>query len=260
MRAMRLARLSGLAIALVCAAPVAMQAQWINAGSYIYYNGGMVGIGTSSPSYLLDVLGTGASNGGNFHLKNLVAYQIGPRLILDNSAGFGQGSMDFYTIGGANPLTNNPSARWRAVDDSNYSAHMYFETKDTGSGGGNMNVRLSILSSGNVGIGTASPQHLLHVAGTIGAEEVIVSPTGADYVFDSGYRLAPLSEVKQYIQSNHHLPDVPSAADMHGNGIGVGEMQTKLLAKIEELTLHLIQAEERIQQLEKSAAASPAAK
>jgi hypothetical protein len=91
----------------------------------------------------------------------------------------------------------------------------------------------------------------LHVAGTIGAEEVIVSSTGADYVFEPGYRLAPLGEVADYIRANHHLPEVPSAKEAEAKGVGLGEMQTKLLAKIEELTLHMIQAEERSERLDR---------
>jgi hypothetical protein len=103
----------------------------------------------------------------------------------------------------------------------------------------------------NVGIGTTNPQHLLHVAGTIGAEEVIVSSTGADYVFQSGYRLRPLSEVNAFIQENHHLPDIPSEAEVKENGVRLGEMQSKLLAKVEELTLHMIDADARNARLER---------
>jgi hypothetical protein len=130
-----------------------------------------------------------------------------------------------------------------------------------------------------VGIGTINPQHLLHVAGTIGAEEVLITSTGADYVFDPGYKLKPLSEVASYIEANHHLPDIPSADEVKQKGMGVGEMEAKLLAKVEELTLHMIQQDtekrelrehmtqqekenqelrDRIAQLEKTTAAPPA--
>jgi len=104
---------------------------------------------------------------------------------------------------------------------------------------------------GNVGIGTTNPQHLLHVAGTIGAEEVIVSSTGADYVFQPGYHLSSLGEVSAYIKENHHLPGVPSAAEMRTNGLSLGETQVKLLAKVEELTLHMIEADDRNSRLER---------
>ncbi|HEY7390441.1 MAG TPA: cell division protein ZapB [Bryobacteraceae bacterium] len=103
---------------------------------------------------------------------------------------------------------------------------------------------------GNVGIGTTNPQHLLHVAGTIGAEEVNVSSTGADYVFGPDYRLPSLTEVAAYIADHHHLPDLPSASEVQAKGVSLGEMQSKLLAKIEELTLHMIQADERSNRLE----------
>jgi hypothetical protein len=90
-----------------------------------------------------------------------------------------------------------------------------------------------------------------------------VTSTGADYVFDPTYRLAPLSEVARYIEANHHLPDIPSAEEVKQKGMGVGEMEAKLLAKVEELTLHLIRQEkedkdlrERLVQLEKQVAAN----
>jgi hypothetical protein len=102
---------------------------------------------------------------------------------------------------------------------------------------------------GNVGIGTTTPQHTLHVAGTIGAEVVIVSSTGADYVFQPNYHLSPLSEVATYIEQNHHLPDIPSAKEVQARGVNLGDMQTKLLAKVEELTLHMIQLEQQNQEL-----------
>jgi hypothetical protein len=117
-------------------------------------------------------------------------------------------------------------------------------------GGESNRIDTMALVNGNVGIGTTNPQHLLHVAGTIGAEEIVITSTGADYVFGPDYRLQPLHEVNAYIQEHHHLPDIPSRAEVKEKGIGVGDMQTKLLAKIEELTLHMIQAEERNNLLE----------
>jgi hypothetical protein len=74
-----------------------------------------------------------------------------------------------------------------------------------------------------------------------------------------------LSEVNAYIQAHHHLPDIPSEAEVKAQGVSVGEMQSKLLAKIEELTLHMIQQDkknrelrERLAQLETRAISSSA--
>ena len=108
---------------------------------------------------------------------------------------------------------------------------------------------MTILTSGNVGIGTLAPKYKLDVNGTIRAKEIIVSTTGADFVFADDYQLRPLSEVKAFIQENKHLPEIQSAQEMQKDGISMSELQIKLLQKIEELTLYILQQQETIQEL-----------
>ena len=110
--------------------------------------------------------------------------------------------------------------------------------------------RMLIQNNGNIGIGTASPAYKLDVNGTIRANEIIVNTTGADFVFAEDYQLRPLSEVKAFIQENKHLPEIKSAQEMQENGVGINELQTQLLQKIEELTLYILQQEDRIKALE----------
>lgn len=115
-------------------------------------------------------------------------------------------------------------------------------------------------TNGNIGIGTVSTDsHKLAVEGSIGARKIKVEATGwSDFVFENDYHLRPLEEVEQFISNNKHLPEIPSAQDVKRNGIDLGQMDSKLLMKIEELTLYLIeqnkqnQAQQaRIEQLEK---------
>jgi hypothetical protein len=108
----------------------------------------------------------------------------------------------------------------------------------------------TVVTNGNVGIGTSNPVNKLDVKGVIRATEVKIETGWADFVFNDDYRLKPLSEVNTFIKENRHLPEIPSAAEVKENeGVNLGEMQVKLLQKIEELTLYLIQQENTIQEL-----------
>jgi hypothetical protein len=109
-------------------------------------------------------------------------------------------------------------------------------------GGGNQPI---ILNAARVGIGTVNPQETLSVNGNIRAKEIKVDASNwPDYVFEKKYMLPTLKETKHYIEQHGHLPDIPSAHVVAKEGQNLGEIQAKLLKKVEELTLHLIRLEE----------------
>ena len=88
--------------------------------------------------------------------------------------------------------------------------------------------------------------------GAVRTREVFVDAQTAwpDYVFEEDYKLPDLKEVASFVEKNKHLPDVPSAKEVEENGINVGEMNKILLEKVEQLTLYLIEQEQRIETLE----------
>ncbi len=103
-------------------------------------------------------------------------------------------------------------------------------------------------SDGFVGIGTGTPANRLDVNGTIRSKEIIVETTGwSDFVFEDGYELRPLAEVSTFISKHGHLPDVPSAETIQNEGLSVGESQSIMIQKIEELTLYALQQKDEIQ-------------
>src|ERR1700744_4889483 len=107
--------------------------------------------------------------------------------------------------------------------------------------------KMVVMKGGNVGIGSTNPDQKLTVKGTIHSQEVIVDMNVLpDYVFKPAYHLPTLNEVKTYIDKNHHLPEMPSAEQVAKDGLSLGEMNAKLLKKVEELTLYLIEKDKEL--------------
>lgn len=139
-------------------------------------------------------------------------------------------------------------------DDTGVKAHELAFSNDgrilfrSGYSAGWDNWRSLLISNENgfVGIGTSSPKFLLDVNGNLRAREVKVEGgIWPDYVFNKSYQLPSLLETEQFILKNGHLPGIPSAKEVKKDGVNLGEMNGKLLEKIEELTLHLIEMEKK---------------
>jgi hypothetical protein len=240
-------------MAMVIAAPLYGQDihPWLaGSGGAIYYNGGNVGVGTSSPTQPLEV---NAKNPGGWSTGGVTidgGGDNGSYTALQLSHVDVRGS---YTTPWTSSLVFNgvnTSSIPTANGGLNGALQFYTANAQTIQLGTSNAARMTILSSGNVGIGTTNPTHKLAVNGTIRTREVVVDTGWADYVFEPEYRVKPLSEVHTYIQQHRRLPDMPSAEEVREKGVGLGEMQVKLLAKIEELTLQMIQMDRRNQELQ----------
>lgn len=116
-------------------------------------------------------------------------------------------------------------------------------------GGNGYSEHMRINAEGKVGIGTTdfSGDHKLRVQGSIGAREIKVEASGwSDFVFEDNYELRTLEETEKFIVKNKHLPEIPSAAEVEQDGINLGEMDAKLLQKLEEMTLYMIDMNKEI--------------
>jgi hypothetical protein len=243
---------SGLLTLLLLPSKGSAQSTWSTNGTNVYYNSGNVGIGTSTPASNLEVAGpiTTPSVGSSGTAFSVKGFSGG----VEKGFAFNwaQSWVDITGIGGLDLL--NWDTHFKIADDKVFvfgmdnDYAMGYSTNQNiwrlfaiGHDNNPDSEAIAVNSSGNVGIGTTSPQYKLAVNGTIGAKEVMVTTSGwPDYVFDRQYQLRPLDEVRDYIQEHHALPGIPSEKEVQESGVGIGEMQKKLLEKVEELTLHLI--------------------
>lgn len=123
----------------------------------------------------------------------------------------------------------------------------------SGTATANANVVMTVENDGSVGIGTTTPTAKLAVNGNIIAKEIKIKTdiSVPDYVFEETYDLPSLSSIKKYINEHKHLPEIPSAKDIEKDGLDLAEMNLLLLKKVEELTLHLIEKDRQVTDLER---------
>ncbi|MFL5786695.1 MAG: hypothetical protein ACJ748_01465 [Flavisolibacter sp.] len=197
---------------------------------------GNVGIGTGQTSFhRLNVAGTVGSNGVWVANSNTASISL-----LNNLT---PGAWNALTQQGDNLLM------WKGASIDQPEGGLVIAPWSNSSKG------IRITGEGNVGIGTSNPGSFkLAVEGKIAARgiKVTVDPNFPDYVFDSAYQLKPLAHLEQYINKNKHLPGIPSAEEVKKEGgIELGDMNVKLLEKIEELTLYVIELKKENEQMKK---------
>jgi len=197
-----------------------------------FMGNGNVGIGTANPEFKLDVQGGSA----NINLNNISS--LGGQLTISNGFGNQNGAVRLN-------LNNGGAVSWikgivTGPNTNTGSAIVFGVPSNTADGV----ERMRITSTGDVGIGTDNTRgYKLAVAGNMIAESIKVQMQSSwpDYVFTKDYSLPSLAEIEKHINDKGHLPGIPSAAEVRENGIELGDMNAKLLKKIEELTLYLIE-------------------
>ncbi len=265
-----------------------VSSQWTTASGNIYFNTGNVGIGTTTISEKLHVAGNiqSSANDANhsFALMNttnnkawrmiqlnstdsqspnglLFEHQTAPGSVIRYMSLSQWGNLGIsnnLTIdltsktssAGRDALIINASADNTAASFITNKPGFYFWSSEGHSA--DISAR-NIFLDGSMGIGTSSVGSFkLAVEGKIGAREIVVQ-TGAwaDFVFENNYKLMPLNELEKSIKANKHLPGIPTEKEVLANGVSLGEMQAKLLQKVEELTLYVIDLKKENDQLKK---------
>lgn len=244
-----------------------------------------VGIGTNKPSEKLEVVGNikakrtilrySPTNGTNYltfpaKIEDCLVLSAGTEL---NDGGANTGTFNFMDF--PSNSTDTPNARiwfemmdrgattrfrFNAAQNSNTEFILFDKLQNDFFKLSDDNFGASILSMKNpnsfIGIGTenfndGNDIYKLSVNGAIRAHRVKVYTTWADFVFEKDYKLPTLEEVEKHIQEKGHLIDIPSAKEVEEKGIELGEMNKKLLQKVEELTLYIIEMNKELQDVKK---------
>jgi len=204
---------------------------------------GGVGIGTSSPVGRFEVKNS-ANTVSYFDVGATGNVGIGTIAPEGKLHVAGAGTIKLYT-----QSTDNGAVQWRMKSDS---ANRRILARNSSS------VTESQIILGLNEVKIAGAKDVANLYATFNASGLFVngSITTAvsgqvhpDYVFRDDYKLMPLEDLNSFIKENKHLPEIPSANDVQKNGLNMTEMQIKLLKKVEELTLYILEQQKKIDAL-----------
>jgi len=228
-----------------------------------------LGINVPNPTHILDVNGIIGCTGSN---STGVTIRNGSQPFVFTYYGINYGNFDIGGNGNPpadtshTPLTLNawgvgiqsilecPTIRSQNFKmDHNATAGSLLMSNDTYGNSAWTDPAVFSITDGRVGIGAANnyTDYKLAVNGKMICTELKVKlfAQWPDFVFNRGHKLCSLYELDQFIQKNNHLPDVPTAQEVEKDGIKVGEMNTILLKKVEELTVYIIAMQKEMDQL-----------
>lgn len=212
--------------------------QWNNAGSYLNTNDQYIRVfGTTGVNAQLDISVNDPRAGFNLKTK-----------------GTGTNSDDYYTFQLRSDFGDVVQSV-RDVSASQWNEMFVFDYVNNVINMGDNS--LTKIDKVAIGLGSKVPVEALEINGSMLSEEVKVVQDVADYVFDDNYSFLSLEELEKFIDENHHLPNVISQKEVEQNDgqLSLGDFSVSLLEKIEELTLHLIDLNKRVKQLEQENAA-----
>ncbi len=210
---------------------------------------GNVGIGTNNPTTAGLVVNKIVGNTNAIFGGNSTGVSV-------QSSYPGIGFNTYYNAGSI--MIGNGGAGYIGADPSN--GRIIIASTNVNSIAGQYNglfEKMSITNDGTVSLGSGNlgaennslgAGYKLKVFGKIISEEVRVQLKSAwpDYVFENTYKKLSLEELEKYVNENKHLPNIPSAAEVEKDGQHLGEIQRKMLEKIEELSLYVIELKKEI--------------
>jgi hypothetical protein len=195
----------------------------------------------------ITVIGKRVSNGPVFYQQANGNYSnVGPSLAIrqkSSSGAIGLNIETFTTLTGdihyLEVSAPNSEMFIRALNEIKFCTD---ETKD---------IRMKIEKDGEVVVSGDITVNNLLTANSIEAGMIEVKEISKwqDDVFKPEYDLRTLSETERFIKQNGHLPEIPSEADVLENGYNISDMDARLLQKIEELTLYVIELKKEINEL-----------
>ncbi len=215
---------------------------------------GKVGIGTSAPTAPLEVEGQMKATSVGANSVTVQETFASLKTSIFNSGLLSNGDITLQSGSLLNFRENATNIGFVQLSGSNIRIGTYGDNA-TGkfvvrTGGGD---RLFVDAAGNVSIGTATAAtgYRLSVAGKVMVEELRVrlQASWPDYVFSNQYKLRSLPELQKFIQTHQHLPNIPPASELEKSGMDLGEMQRRMMEKIEELTLYILQLQNEIDAL-----------
>jgi hypothetical protein len=240
-------------------------------GKFAIWPDGAVSIGTTSYTAGKLNVSIGSNNGSSaFHIHNSTNNKLNFSVADDGATVIGENNMvsparlgvNGKSSNGLNIETANGVGYAMAIHNVNATPNGVFAIWPNGgvtigntsisTAALNVNMSTSANAIDVYNTSTGQAEFRVKSTGYVYAREINVQLTAfPDYVFQKDYKLLPLDKLETYINSEKHLPGIPTATEIQNNGANLGELNKMQMEKIEELTLYIIELEKRIHKLEK---------